>query len=679
MGEEVRTSRRLGFGLMGILFAAQGAFRVRGSHPRSRGGLIWRAVMRRNPGPGAEHAHAEMFHRRARPHSCSQEAQRGPERGNAATPQSSAGSPPCRPQRSWRHSCGQVGRGSWRGSLTAAAAICLVGLSSPSAPAAELAHSAPSAGHPERSQKPRQGKGTEALRGQVNAWLQASTKWKGPTEKSVDRFIASMDTAYQAGPDLIFWELCLRAHGLTTRFPGHPQLLRVADAADRLIRQDMRGEKQRGARSGGGRRFSPWALTRVLAANVTAGRGRSKARGGFVPTLEDRRAALGYLEKARIPTLRMALLAIGRRAKDPLRPDVLGALGRWTRTVGPDPAVDLFLVQLLGTQFDRSTYPHPYNVLLDRLRPGSTPLAERARKLLGGRVGAMLLSADWREGARAIRLSTGFPVEERIPMLMDALTVWDQRVKSGKNFDGVTRIQGDLVRALQQISGRSHGKRPGPWIQWWIQVRQGLQPMPGTPEFDAQRRDREAEPRSSASFFGLRPETDRVTFIIDHSGSMKTGFATSSNSRYIEAVDQMMRFLQGAPEGTRFSTILFSDEPVSSGETLDLVTPKILEQARRDLLSREPTGGTNLRPAVYQALALDGRGFPRTEVLEADTIIVLCDGMTSGGKGWVQPMLNKVLPIHPVVFHCVHLGPTSDGVLEALAKGTGGSYLCVGR
>ncbi len=520
---------------------------------------------------------------------------------------------------------------------------------------------------------------SEALRKQVNAWLEASTKWKGPTKKAVDRFVASLETAYQQGPDLPFWELCLRAHGLKSRFPGHPELLRVADTADRLIRQDLRGEKQRGDRTGGGRRFSPWALTRVIAANQSSDAKGGPGRRGSFPTLEDRRVALRHLEKARLPSLRMALLAVGRRQKDPLRPEVLGALGRWIKTVGPDPAVDLFLVQLLGTSFDRSTHPHPYNILLTRLGSGAIPLAERARKLLGGRVGAMLLSADWREGARAIRLSTGFPVEERVPMLMDALTVWDQRVKSGQSFDGVTRIQGDLVRALREISGRSHGKRPGPWIQWWVQVRQGLLPMPGTAEFEAKRRDREAEPRSTASFFGLRPESDRVTFIIDHSGSMNTGFATSSNSRYVEAVEQMMRFLQGAPEGTRFNTILFSDETISSGEVLDPATPKMLGLARKDLLQREPKGGTNLRPAVYQALSLDHRGFPNTEVLEADTIIVLCDGMTAGGKAWVQPMLNKVLPIHPVVFHCVHLGPTSDGVLEALAKGSGGSYLRVGR
>lgn len=617
-----------------------------------------------NPLP--EGARTSPFHRHERTNTCNCVACRAP----------------CIAQRWLSEAAPRLRRPRLVERLLAVGILCLTALSGGISFAAAPAHTV----HAVRARmipsatRPLVADDTHSLRAKIEDWLSASPNWKGPGKGTVDRFLASLENAYRAGPDLHFWELCLRAHGLPKQFPGHSELLRVADAADRIIRQDVRGEKKRGDRVSGGRRFSPWALTRVLAAHPAAGRRRAgSGRRDFVPTLEDRRAALSYLEQERLPSLRVALLAVGRRADDPLRPDVLGALGRWSRTVGPDAAVDLFLVQLLGTSFDRSAHPHPYNIVLDRLSPGAEPLAERARRLLSGRVGAMLLSADWREGARAIRLSTGFPARERVPMLLDALTVWEQRVNAGQDLDGVMRIQGDLVRALREISGRSHGKQPGPWIRWWVQVRQGMLPMPGTPEFGAQRRDREAEPRSTASFFGLRPETDRVTFVIDHSGSMNTGFATSDDSRYVEAVEQMMRFLQGAPEGTLFSTILFSDKPTSSGETLDPATPKMLDLARRDLLGRKPRGGTNLRPAIIQALALDARGFPRTEILKADTIIVLCDGMTSGGKSWVQPMLNKVLPIHPVVFHCVHLGPTSDGVLEALAKGSGGSYLRVGR
>ena len=75
---------------------------------------------------------------------------------------------------------------------------------------------------------------------------------------------------------------------------------------------------------------------------------------------------------------------------------------------------------------------------------------------------------------------------------------------------------------------------------------------------------------------------------------------------------------------------------------------------------------------------MDDRGDPDMERLEADTIVVLCDGETERGPRWVQPTLERVLPHHPLVFHCVLLGGRGDGTLRALAEGSGGSYLRVG-
>ena len=388
-----------------------------------------------------------------------------------------------------------------------------------------------------------------------------------------------------------------------------------------------------------------WLVTRVVAVRGPSG-------AAFSPTLEERRLAISLLEGAEVAHLRTALLTLARRVDDPLRGHAIGVLSRWAGGA-VDESVDSFLVELLGERFDPRTSPHPFNIMLARLRSTDAPLAPRARQRLSARVAGMMISDDWRDVARGVRLSGGFPLDEQVPMLLDALNVWHRRAESGRKIQGLARCRGDLVRALRSLSGRFHGPQPGPWIEWWIQVRKGELPRPGSAAFEAERLRRASEPRSTASFFGVRPETDRVTFVIDHSGSMSTGFGTDGRTRYVEAVEQMMRFLQGAPEDCRFSVILFSSDTTTTGEELLPNDVQTLEKVREELLAREPGGGTRLAPAVREALMMDRDGHPDLERLQADTIVVLCDGETERGPRWVEPTLGACsrtiprLPLRP--------------------------------
>ena len=61
----------------------------------------------------------------------------------------------------------------------------------------------------------------------------------------------------------------------------------------------------------------------------------------------------------------------------------------------------------------------------------------------------------------------------------------------------------------------------------------------------------------------------------------------------------------------------------------------------------------------------------------ADTVVVLCDGQTSSGPGWVAPLIEEVGEATQVVFECVLIGSNGDGTLKALAQETGGEYLRV--
>lgn len=378
---------------------------------------------------------------------------------------------------------------------------------------------------------------------------------------------------------------------------------------------------------------------------------------------ESRRAAIGWIRDERPPTLVPALLTVARDPDDPLRPEVLDLLVRWE-----DEAVDLFLVRLVGRPFDRHDERHPYTLLLSRVRDGATPLGERATAQLAERLRVMLLSHDWRSAARAVALAGRLESSVGVPLLLDALHAWDRRKAEGR---GSRRILYELSDELSRISGRTGmGRDPRAWSTWWVAVQQGRT------ELHASGGSR-GEARSSAAFFGLHPRSDQVTFIIDRSGSMSTEWGTTGHDRYTEAVEQMTRFLQASGPATRFNVILFSDSVERSSLELVPATAKNLSSARRSLLARGPNGGTSLRPAVDMALGLKSGNELDLDQVMADTVVVLCDGQTSSGPGWVAPLIEEVGEATQVVFECVLIGSNGDGTLQALAQETGGGYLRV--
>lgn len=361
----------------------------------------------------------------------------------------------------------------------------------------------------------------------------------------------------------------------------------------------------------------------------------------------------------RVTAGRQALMTVARSPADPLRPRALYQLAGW-----PDPAVDLFLVRLAGRAIEPGARPHPVNVLLSRIGQREWPLAPRAATELAIRLGDMLLSRDWRKAARAVVLSQGLDPSRRVPLLIAGLEAWRNRAARGR---GSARIEDDLASALRGISGLNIGANPARWKTWWSAVEAGTAPL--RVERDAQR------PRSSAGFFGLRAASDRVTFVLDISGSMEARWRTSEHSRYVEAIDQMMNYLQAMGEDAHFNVILFSSDHIVSSTKLVRATARNLQRARDSLLARQPNGGTNLRPAVEAALCLDRAGEIDLERLEADTIVVLCDGDTTSGAGWVAPLLERVQVDAQVRIHCVLIGARGDGTLQALAKATGGDFV----
>ena len=60
-------------------------------------------------------------------------------------------------------------------------------------------------------------------------------------------------------------------------------------------------------------------------------------------------------------------------------------------------------------------------------------------------------------------------------------------------------------------------------------------------------------------------------------------------------------------------------------------------------------------------------------------MIVLCDGETAEGPGWVKSFLERVNALARICFHGVQIGGGGDGTLELLAQGSGGEFVRTGQ
>ncbi|MCC6406841.1 MAG: VWA domain-containing protein [Planctomycetes bacterium] len=270
-------------------------------------------------------------------------------------------------------------------------------------------------------------------------------------------------------------------------------------------------------------------------------------------------------------------------------------------------------------------------------------------------------SSDWRVATRALRVAPALSHDDAVPVLIAALTEWvGRRAKD----QGSSRIEGEIARELERRSKRHLGPYPERWRSWW---RSYLERRASGAEGDP-------EPETVTSFFGLRPTTDRVVFVLDRSGSMDGALGTGGTTRWKAAVAQLLDFVEKLGPTGRFRVILFSDETWSSSRELKKAVPQNIASLRNWLSGHRPGGGTELQPAIREALAVDERG-ALLGALDADSVVVLCDGQTAEGPAWVEPFLESVNPERCIVFYCVQIGGGGDGTLATLALRSGGQFV----
>lgn len=357
-----------------------------------------------------------------------------------------------------------------------------------------------------------------------------------------------------------------------------------------------------------------------------------------------------------------AILALLVATRDPERQvrdcAVEALIGRDSATV--HTAMVELLREVESGDFELTTLPLELHFQRVLLPPGS-PAEEGLYQFVRER----LPSGDWHIASRAIAVSHALSDRRAAPPLIEAMNVWLTRARGGLQ---ASRLLGELEAELQRRSGRKLGQKPQRWRVWWRAVRSGETTLPSE--------DLSSE-RTQASFFGLRPKTDRVVFVLDRSGSMDAPMGTASRTagnkgrtRFDEAGEQLIKCLEGLGEGAHFDVILFSDRLRHFRRDLVPASEKNLKSLARWISLNRPDGGTQLRPGVHAAMRLDD-----PDTLEADTVIVLCDGETVEGPTWVGPFIRTNNDTARVRFHAVQLGGRSDGTLEALCDHTGGAYV----
>lgn len=368
-----------------------------------------------------------------------------------------------------------------------------------------------------------------------------------------------------------------------------------------------------------------------------------------------RRAALEALRERREPATLLAILACAASGEREVRDAALAALVGWQ-----DDGVHRFLLSQLAHPPSGADWTAVRAALAHfgaaRLAPDGA-IAASARDVAA----AAILSEEWRRAVRGLKLSAALDDRAAVPALIEGWSIWIARRERGA---GSRRIEDEIHRALKARSGRSIGPFPERWRAWWIAASSRAPPAPerGEPQI------------TRASFFGLRPVSDRLVMILDRSGSMAYPFGASGRSRYDEALAQMERLLADLGPSTRFRVVLFDDEVSAWRSSLQQATRDRIASAVEWCRANGPRGGTSLEPAVRHALRLSADGTPDLRTLEEDTAVVLCDGATAERSGWVAPLFDRVGVQACLVFHCVQIGAQGDGTLEALAQATGGDF-----
>jgi len=180
-----------------------------------------------------------------------------------------------------------------------------------------------------------------------------------------------------------------------------------------------------------------------------------------------------------------------------------------------------------------------------------------------------------------------------------------------------------LVKVLRQLSGAKAGREARYWQQWAKELAEDWKPG----EVEARSPDPD---QKTATFVGLPILSERITFLIDMSGSMWE--ERDDKTRKAGADKELERALSGLPASCEFNVIVFSLTPVAWEKELQPATPKNVADALAFFVKRKDQGKGNYWDAMQFAL----------EDPKVDTLILLGDGAPTGGTRWNVELMRTL-------------------------------------
>lgn len=302
-------------------------------------------------------------------------------------------------------------------------------------------------------------------------------------------------------------------------------------------------------------------------------------------------------------------------------------------------------------------------------------------------VGKQLIEdPDWSVRAATVMALIDTWCKEAIDVLVDRL----QREKG--------RLRFDIVMALRQMTGKQIGFAPGDWKAWWDAAREAFE-MPERKK--GKRGEVTADnPGTQVTFFNVPLLSERMVFIIDFSGSMKTvedpkeqkeeGPQDTDGKMKIEiALDELEATIHKLSPEVKFTVIMATTETTKLSK--DSSTQKLRTISKTLIPATEGNKKTAIKHVRDAWKRLEetkrGRGDYYDAFLEAfedeevDTVFLVADGKPTYGQYIDQDniveFLGRANEYRKIQIHCVLTGTkgTSPKFMEDVSAMTGGLFV----
>jgi HEAT repeat protein len=383
---------------------------------------------------------------------------------------------------------------------------------------------------------------------------------------------------------------------------------------------------------------------RALVAEILTAMPTRRVKEALVARLVEERhepaltALLRAAGKLRLLAAAPAIVAAAERSRDDmaLQQTALRALG----LIGLADSVVLEFF----TERARSFKWEERLVVLDAAAESGDPRA-------AGLLLAALADDVWQVRLTVVQGLARVRVKKAVPALIARLAQEDMK-----------RIKRAIGETLFKLTGQSFFDLPDLWMRWWQEYGEGFVVPAEVPA----RKERKDGRRTVATFYGVPVESDRVVFVLDHSGSMGSR-RTEGGTEFDKAVAETLKVAAKLEKGSKLNVILFESQVTRWKKKLVPVTRRSRAALKGYLQNKSERGGTNLFDALEMALLTK----------EVDAIYLLSDGSPNEGKfvrhDDILRAVRKLNRLRRITIHGIALGYESD-LLRDLAAQSGGTY-----